>query len=135
MTRRYVWAIADIIGPDRDVPAPDMNTNEQTMAWVMDTYSMQRGRIVTGVVTGKPVGLGGSLGRRTATGFGVEFVTRAALAKWKISDPKKTNVVIQGSGNVGASRPSASTSSATRSSASPTSTAASTTARGSTSPR
>jgi glutamate dehydrogenase (NAD(P)+) len=101
MTRRYVWAIADIIGPDRDVPAPDMNTNEQTMAWVMDTYSMQRGRIVTGVVTGKPVGLGGSLGRRTATGFGVEFVTRAALAKWKISDPKKTNVVIQGSGNVG----------------------------------
>jgi glutamate dehydrogenase (NAD(P)+) len=71
------------------------------MAWVMDTYSMQRGRIVTGVVTGKPVGLGGSLGRRTATGFGVEFVTRAALAKWKISDPNKASVVIQGSGNVG----------------------------------
>lgn len=101
MTRRYVWAIADVIGPDRDVPAPDMNTNEQTMAWVMDTYSMQRGRIMTGVVTGKPVGIGGSVGRRTATGFGVEFVTRAALDRWKLSIPQKTTVAIQGSGNVG----------------------------------
>jgi glutamate dehydrogenase (NAD(P)+) len=101
MTRRYIWAIADIIGPDRDVPAPDMNTNEQTMAWVMDTYSMQHGRMVTGVVTGKPVGLGGSLGRRTATGYGVEFVTRAALDKWKLAPPAKATVAIQGSGNVG----------------------------------
>lgn len=101
LTRRYIWGIADIIGPDRDVPAPDMNTNEQTMAWVMDTYSMQKGHIVMGVVTGKPVGLGGSEGRRTATGFGVEFVTRAALNKWKIADQKKATVVVQGSGNVG----------------------------------
>ncbi|MBI3820929.1 MAG: Glu/Leu/Phe/Val dehydrogenase [Planctomycetes bacterium] len=101
LTRRYVWAIADIIGPDRDVPAPDMNTNEQTMAWVMDTYSMQKGHIVMGVVTGKPVGLGGSEGRRTATGFGVEFVTRAALNKWKLPAPTKATVAVQGSGNVG----------------------------------
>ncbi|MFN0206809.1 MAG: Glu/Leu/Phe/Val family dehydrogenase [Planctomycetota bacterium] len=101
LTRRYTWAIADIIGPDRDVPAPDMNTNEQTMAWIMDTYSMQKGHIVTGVVTGKPVGLGGSEGRRTATGFGAEFVTRAALKHWHLGDPKKTFVAVQGSGNVG----------------------------------
>lgn len=101
LTRRYIWGIADIIGPDRDVPAPDMNTNEQTMAWVMDTYSMQKGHIVMGVVTGKPIGLGGSEGRRTATGFGVEFVTRAALKQWKISQPTKATVAVQGSGNVG----------------------------------
>jgi glutamate dehydrogenase (NAD(P)+) len=101
LTRRYTWAIADIIGPDRDVPAPDMNTNEQTMAWIMDTYSMQRGHVVMGVVTGKPVGLGGSEGRRTATGFGVEFVTRAALKHWNMGNPEKTSVAVQGSGNVG----------------------------------
>ncbi|MBL8695311.1 MAG: Glu/Leu/Phe/Val dehydrogenase [Planctomycetes bacterium] len=101
LTRRYTAAIADIIGPDRDVPAPDMNTNEQTMAWLMDTYSMTKRYTVTAVVTGKPVGLGGSKGRRTATGFGVEFVTREALAHWKIAKPQKATVVVQGSGNVG----------------------------------
>lgn len=101
LTRRYVWGIMDIIGPDRDVPAPDMNTNEQTMAWIMDTYSMKHGSVCMGVVTGKPIGLGGSEGRRTATGFGVEFVTRAALSHWKLSDPKNTTVAVQGSGNVG----------------------------------
>ncbi len=101
LTRRYTSAIADIIGPNRDVPAPDMNTNEQTMAWVMDTYSMQKRYSVTAVVTGKPVGLGGSAGRRTATGFGVEFVAREAIAKWNISKAKSASVVIQGAGNVG----------------------------------
>jgi glutamate dehydrogenase (NAD(P)+) len=101
ITRRYVAAITDIIGPDRDVPAPDMNTNEQTMAWVMDTYSMQRRHTVTAIVTGKPVGLGGSHGRRTATGYGVEFVTRKAIERWKIARLGKATVVVQGSGNVG----------------------------------
>ncbi|HKE00166.1 MAG TPA: Glu/Leu/Phe/Val dehydrogenase [Planctomycetota bacterium] len=101
LTRRYVAAITDIIGPDRDVPAPDMNTNEQTMAWVMDTYSMQKRHTVTAIVTGKPVGLGGSLGRRTATGFGVEFVTNEAIRRWKIAKPRKATVAVQGSGNVG----------------------------------
>ena len=70
LTRRYTASLLDFIGPDKDVPAPDMNTNEQTMAWIMDTYSMHSRRTVSSVVTGKPVDLGGSLGRREATGRG-----------------------------------------------------------------
>ena len=78
LTRRYVAEIIDAIGPDKDVPAPDVNTNEQVMAWIMDTYSMHVGRTETAIVTGKPVVLGGSLGRREATGRGVMICTREA---------------------------------------------------------
>ena len=78
LTRRYVAEIIDAIGPDKDVPAPDVNTNEQMMAWIMDTYSMHVGRTETAIVTGKPVVLGGSLGRREATGRGVMICTREA---------------------------------------------------------
>src|SRR5262247_4292664 len=74
MTRRYAAELLDFIGPERDVPAPDMNTNEQTMAWIMDTYSMHARHTVTAVVTGKPIDLGGSSGRREATGRGLLFV-------------------------------------------------------------
>src|SRR6184192_3231616 len=73
MTRRYTSELMDFIGPDKDVPAPDMNTGEQTMAWIMDTYSMHMRHTVNAVVTGKPVALGGSLGRREATGRGLMF--------------------------------------------------------------
>ena len=76
LTRRYVAEIIDAIGPEKDVPAPDVNTNEQTMAWIMDTYSMHVGHTETAVVTGKPLELGGSLGRREATGRGVMIVAR-----------------------------------------------------------
>ena len=100
LTRRYTAAIADIIGPDKDVPAPDMNTNEQTMAWIMDTYSMHARHTVTGVVTGKPFALGGSLGRPAATGRGLLTMVREAAAELKM-DLAKASVVIQGSGNVG----------------------------------
>src|SRR5437016_7270469 len=79
LTRRYTAGIINMIGPDSDVPAPDVNTNERVMAWVMDTYSMHVGHTVTAVVTGKPVELGGSLGRREATGRGCMIVTREAL--------------------------------------------------------
>ena len=78
LTRRYVEEIIDAIGPDKDVPAPDVNTNDQIMAWVMDTYSMHVGYTATAVVTGKPIEMGGSLGRREATGRGVMIVTREA---------------------------------------------------------
>jgi glutamate dehydrogenase (NAD(P)+) len=100
LTRRYTAEIIDFIGPDRDVPAPDMNTNEQTMAWIMDTYSMHKGYTVNAVVTGKPVALGGSLGRREATGRGVLFCVNEAIKKFKLM-PADTSVVVQGSGNVG----------------------------------
>jgi len=100
ITRRYTVAIMDIIGPERDVPAPDVNTNEQVMAWIMDTYSMHMRHTVTSVVTGKPVGLGGSLGRREATGRGVLFVLREAAAVKKL-DLDNATVVVQGFGNVG----------------------------------
>src|SRR2546425_3103758 len=76
LTRRYIAEIVDAIGPEKDVPAPDVNTNEQIMAWVMDTYSMHVGHTTTSVVTGKPVELGGSLGRREATGRGLMIPTR-----------------------------------------------------------
>ena len=76
LTRRYIAEIVDAIGPEKDVPAPDVNTNDQVMAWVMDTYSMRMGHTVTAVVTGKPVEMGGSLGRREATGRGCIIVTK-----------------------------------------------------------
>ena len=100
LTRRYTVAIMDILGPDRDVPAPDMNTNEQTMAWIMDTYSMHVRRTSTAVVTGKPLNLGGSKGRREATGRGVMISCREALQNLGMR-PESTRVVVQGSGNVG----------------------------------
>ena len=100
MTRRYTSELIDFIGPDKDVPAPDMSTNEQTMAWIMDTYSMHARHTVTAVVTGKPVALGGSLGRREATGRGVMFCVNEAIKRFDLT-PEKTSVVVQGSGNVG----------------------------------
>ena len=100
LTRRYVAEIADAIGPDKDVPAPDVNTNAQTMAWVMDTYSMHVGMTSTAVVTGKPVEMGGSLGRREATGRGVMISAREAAAHLGL-DISKATVAVQGFGNVG----------------------------------
>ena len=100
LTRRYVAEIIDAIGPEKDVPAPDVNTNEQIMAWVMDTYSMHVGHTETGVVTGKPLELGGSLGRREATGRGVMIVARES-AKHLGFDVKGATVAVQGFGNVG----------------------------------
>src|SRR6478609_4232521 len=100
LTRRYTAELIDFIGPEKDVPAPDMNTNEQTMAWVMDTYSMHARHTVTSVVTGKPVALGGSLGRREATGRGVMITVNEAIKRFDLT-PAKTSVVVQGSGNVG----------------------------------
>jgi glutamate dehydrogenase (NAD(P)+) len=100
LTRRYTAELIDVIGPERDVPAPDMNTNEQTMAWIMDTYSMHARHTVTAVVTGKPIDLSGSKGRLEATGRGLLIVVDQAVEKLglKVSD---TRVVIQGCGNVG----------------------------------
>jgi glutamate dehydrogenase (NAD(P)+) len=100
ITRRYTSAIIETLGPDSDVPAPDMNTNERIMAWVMDTYSMHVRHTVTAVVTGKPVEMGGSLGRREATGRGCMIVTREALKKLKMPI-EGTRVAVQGFGNVG----------------------------------
>ena len=100
LTRRYVAEIVDAIGPEKDVPAPDVNTNAQIMAWVMDTYSMHVGHTTTSVVTGKPVELGGSLGRREATGRGLMIATRES-ARHVGFDIKGATVAIQGFGNVG----------------------------------
>ena len=100
ITRRYTAEIMDIIGPERDVPAPDMNTNAQTMAWMMDTYSMHKRQTITAVVTGKPLDLGGSRGRPEATGRGCMIVTMQALRKFGL-EPSNSRVVIQGFGNVG----------------------------------
>ena len=100
MTRRYTAELGDFIGPDKDVPAPDMNTNEQTMAWIMDTFSMHARHTVNAVVTGKPVALGGSLGRREATGRGLMFTVNEAIKRLE-KTPEQTTVVVQGSGNVG----------------------------------
>lgn len=100
LTRRYVGEIVDLIGPEKDVPAPDVNTNDQTMAWVMDTYSMHVGHTETAVVTGKPVEMGGSLGRREATGRGVMVVTREAAAHLGLP-LAGLRIAIQGFGNVG----------------------------------
>ena len=100
LTRRYIAEIVDAIGPEKDVPAPDVNTNEQIMAWVMDTYSMHVGHTTTSVVTGKPVELGGSMGRREATGRGVMIATREAARHVGI-DVTSARVAVQGFGNVG----------------------------------
>ncbi|TXD32526.1 response regulator [Lujinxingia vulgaris] len=100
LTRRYTSEIIDVIGPDKDIPAPDLGTNEQTMAWMMDTYSEQAGHAVPTVVTGKPVVLGGSRGRKEATGRGVVFVIEEAARQrgWRLDE---RTAVVQGYGNVG----------------------------------
>jgi glutamate dehydrogenase (NAD(P)+) len=100
LTRRYTAEIINVIGPDIDIPAPDINTNSQIMAWMMDVYSMQKGRSVPGVVTGKPIEIGGSVGRESATGMGLFYIIDALCKKenWSI---KSSRVVIQGFGNVG----------------------------------
>jgi len=100
ITRRYTAEILDYLGPERDVPAPDMNTNEQTMAWIMDTYSMHVRHTVTACVTGKPLGLGGSRGRPAATGRGCMIVADQALKRFG-RRREETQVIVQGFGNVG----------------------------------
>lgn len=100
LTRRYTAGILPLIGPEKDIPAPDVNTNGQIMAWIMDTYSMFKGYSVPGVVTGKPLAVGGSLGRPEATGRGVMFATREILKK-QGKELKGTKVAVQGYGNVG----------------------------------
>lgn len=100
LTRRYTAAILPIIGPEKDIPAPDVNTNGEVMSWIMDTYSMFKGYCVPGVVTGKPLEIGGSVGRTEATGRGVSIVTYECLKalKW---DKKPVRIAVQGMGNVG----------------------------------
>jgi glutamate dehydrogenase (NAD(P)+) len=100
MTRRYTAELFEFIGPEKDVPAPDVNTNEQTMAWIMDTYSMHMRQTVTAVVTGKPINIGGSRGRREATGRGIMIVCDQATRKLGLR-PESTRVIVQGFGNVG----------------------------------
>ncbi len=100
ITRRYTATLMEILGPESDIPAPDVNTNERVMAWIMDTYSMHKRHPVTAVVTGKPVEMGGSLGRREATGRGCMIVTKAAL-KYLGLPLRGTKVAVQGFGNVG----------------------------------
>jgi glutamate dehydrogenase (NAD(P)+) len=100
MTRRYTAELFEFIGPEKDVPAPDVNTNEQTMAWIMDTYSMHMRQTVTAVVTGKPINMGGSRGRREATGRGIMIVCDEAIKKLKLRK-QDTRVIVQGFGNVG----------------------------------
>lgn len=100
LTRRYTAEIINIIGPDIDIPAPDINTNPQIMAWIMDVYSMQKGKSVPGVVTGKPIEIGGSVGRETATGMGLYFILEAICKKLNLN-LKYLNIAIQGFGNVG----------------------------------
>jgi len=100
LTRRYTAEIISVIGPDIDIPAPDINTNAQIMAWMMDVYSMQKGRSIPGVVTGKPIEIGGSVGREPATGMGMYYVLQALCEKLGL-DLKSQTIVIQGFGNVG----------------------------------
>jgi glutamate dehydrogenase (NAD(P)+) len=100
LTRRYTAEIISVIGPDIDIPAPDINTNAQIMAWMMDVYSMQKGRSIPGVVTGKPIEIGGSVGREPATGMGMYYVLEALCEKLGL-DLKSQTIVIQGFGNVG----------------------------------
>jgi len=100
MTRRYAASILPLIGPERDIPAPDVYTNSQTMSWIMDTYSMTKGYPIPGVVTGKPISLGGSLGRNEATGRGVFYTTLCACEHLKFR-VKGSKVVVQGFGNAG----------------------------------
>ncbi len=100
MTRRYTAELFEFIGPEKDVPAPDVNTNEQIMAWMMDTYSMHMRQTVTAVVTGKPINIGGSRGRREATGRGIMIVCDEAIKKLGMAR-ESTRVIVQGFGNVG----------------------------------
>ncbi|MGD0759989.1 MAG: Glu/Leu/Phe/Val dehydrogenase [Candidatus Sulfotelmatobacter sp.] len=100
MTRRYTAELIEFIGPEKDVPAPDVNTNEQTMAWMMDTYSMHMRQTVTAVVTGKPINIGGSRGRREATGRGIMIVCDEAIRKLGLQR-ESSRVIVQGFGNVG----------------------------------
>src|SRR5918992_2863644 len=100
MTRRFTAEIINIIGPEVDVPAPDMGTNEQIMAWIMDTYSQHKGHAVPEIVTGKPVAIGGTLGRREATGRGVVYMIMEAAKHLRI-DLTKCTAAVQGFGNVG----------------------------------
>ncbi|MEM6288796.1 MAG: Glu/Leu/Phe/Val dehydrogenase [Bacteroidota bacterium] len=100
LTRRYTANLMDVFGPDRDIPAPDMNTNEQIMAWLLDTYSMHVRRTETAVVTGKPLLIGGSEGRREATGRGVMTTTLGAMERLRMR-PSQSTVAVQGFGNVG----------------------------------
>jgi glutamate dehydrogenase (NAD(P)+) len=100
ITRRYTASLIDILGPERDVPAPDINTDERVMAWIMDTYSMHVRKTVTGVVTGKPLDLGGSVGRREATGRGCKIVCDRAISRFGMKR-EMTRVIVQGFGNVG----------------------------------
>jgi glutamate dehydrogenase (NAD(P)+) len=100
LTRRFATEISILIGPDKDIPAPDVNTNAQVMAWIMDTLSMHEGHTVPSVITGKPIGVGGSLGRSEATGRGVSLMVRE-WARWQRRDPGQLDVVVQGFGNVG----------------------------------
>jgi len=100
MTRRYTAELVEFIGPEKDVPAPDVNTNEQIMAWMMDTYSMHMRQTVTAVVTGKPINIGGSRGRREATGRGIMIVVDEAVKRLGLR-PESSRVIIQGFGNVG----------------------------------
>lgn len=100
ITRRYTTRIMPIIGPDKDIPAPDVNTNGEVMAWIMDTYSMFQGHCVPGVVTGKPIEIGGSVGRVEATGKGVSIIAYESMKSYGI-DEKEARIAIQGMGNVG----------------------------------
>src|SRR5207302_5773218 len=100
VTRRYASEILPIVGPERDIPAPDVGTDEQTMAWFMDTYSVNKGYTVTGVVTGKPISVGGSQGRGGATSRGVMYSAFAALRESRV-DPRDVSVAVQGFGKVG----------------------------------
>ncbi|MFW6156979.1 MAG: Glu/Leu/Phe/Val family dehydrogenase, partial [Armatimonadota bacterium] len=100
MTRRFVSELVELIGPEQDIPAPDVNTDARVMGWLMDTYSVQKGYSVPAVVTGKPIAIGGSLGRSTATGRGIVFVTREAL-KTRGIPVEGARVAVQGYGKVG----------------------------------
>jgi glutamate dehydrogenase (NAD(P)+) len=102
LTRRYTSEISEFIGPDRDIPAPDVGTDAQTMAWIMDTYSQEQGHAVPGVVTGKPIEIGGSLGRSTSTGRGVIYTVEEACNHLKIKQDYSIKVAVQGFGEVGA---------------------------------
>jgi glutamate dehydrogenase (NAD(P)+) len=101
ITRRYTANMLDVFGPERDIPAPDVNTNEQVMAWLLDTYSMHVKRTEPGVVTGKPIILGGSKGRREATGRGVMYTALKGMEKLGLKTDKSTRVAVEGFGNVG----------------------------------
>ncbi len=101
LTRRYATEISFFIGPERDIPAPDVGTNAQVMAWIMDTYSMHRGYSIPAVITGKPVSIGGTVGREYATGLGITYVTRAVLKQRFGRGLEDIRVAIQGFGNVG----------------------------------